>query len=408
MINTKENNVSEAVDNAKALYAYNLTTEYTDSNGNKQGIIIFYNDSSLSSYAQIVANDAKDVFTYFCNTLGFNSPVPDPTANGVGNTKNYYSIFIDYYLTGYIHTCNYSFGKENSYITLSPEVIKDGLSSIGLAYALQQGIQRTYKICGNYDAWIQWGAGNLAAAIYAEYKNTLSTHWEYLASLVQDYYNTAYEALSEYGVDNWNRAKSLVWWLHLYQTLGGIEGIKSIYYRINSIRSNYSSYTAFNYMDILSAIDLVEKSTVQAGQTRDLRYALERFGYQSIHGLQSYNMWRGIPCRNVRVPTRALKLGETNILTIDYTGYGYYKLSSSPRTVKININVGNTDPSNFSCYIVETSGDIITWKSTLHQLKNTPFTLTYQFQSASATDLVIVVENTSLSDSVPVLLTVEI
>ncbi len=380
------------------------TATYLDSDDTTRRVKVYYATSTYEAIAEQYATEAASILNYFCNQYGFRAPQSPANIGNVANPNLDYVIFIsDEYARGNAVTIAGA-GSRLSYVKVGPNDHNRCQGVLG--HELQHSIQLTYDWSGENDVWIKNMCANWASAIYTSYKGTISSYYS-------DWHTGMYQYLQtpNYGIDDYPttapnaglRYYSLLFPLYISQAMGGIGTIENIYEEISSIREDKTSYRYYSNDNIWSAIDSVAQSTYIAGNYRSLRYILENFGRQNYNGAKSYNLFRNVSSySDLVIDNIALSRSSANSTLIQSTGYGYFKLTSSPDEVTIDITADCSNPSNITCYIIEGYNTQNVAKTTKIQLDSATTLLNYSFESALGTDLCIIFCNTSTTEEVTI------
>lgn len=379
---------------------------YLDSSTYRRYVRVYYTTEEYASIATAYATEAAEILEYFCNQWNFNSPQPQVVANGITiSDDRYYPIFLNPNVSSGAYTVAGA-GSIRSYIEVGPNDyssnINNAIYDVVLAHELQHAIQITYHLTGEHDIWLKESFANWAAAVYADYKDRIDLRYSEWEAGIQGYFSTTNISLTNYSyndptcINSTLRQYSLLFPTYIYQSLRGIDKIEAIYTQIYIYRNNETSFTSFSNDDIWNAIDYVARVNAGSVSNRSLKYILEEFGRCHYTGATAYNLLRGaLVLNDEKVSNIQLSRGVTLNSTIQSTGYGYFKLSSSPDEVNINISISSNDPTAITYYIIEGFSTSNIAASTKIQATSANLNLNYTFKSSMGKDLAIIIANTS-------------
>ena len=378
---------------ARTFYCHN---EMNCCEGGIHEIRVYYSNSICSTAkASALADELINVFEFYCTELHFRCPKSITHTNSIPDTGRSFCVIL---------SIDAGLGKapwegEARHIVANPNAyeISDGHFTT-FSHEFMHCIQREYNLTGfSKDTWINEACANLGTMMYCEYNGVLSAKIKEVKAGIKEYLQSTKTSII---TGSGYRHYSILLPLFLYQAFDGSETIRQMYEQIYYQRPR-TDENFINHTQIFAAI-----SNVVSAKGDSLRAVLEDFGRKNYNYADFYNWLRGTNWTEVQLNKDYLIHSSANKSTIENIGYGYYELTSSPRTVTITINAQCSDPTEITCWVIEGFGDTKVAKETKIRLTGSTLNMNYTFVSSLGNNLCLIVENTSITNSSDITITV--
>ena len=367
-------------------------------------------DCSLSN-ANLVLNTLYGVFDFFCNQWKFRCPNSINSNADITNANDSFCLVI---LLSEHGTFTINNGNNGAcVIYLHPSAITADKVGANVAHEFMHCIQGRYN-WNDLEGGLKESFANYSGMLYSEYTGDFFENIGDMETGVENYFlNTKISLLlkdlnGDLVTDL--RCYSILFPLLLHQYYGGTETIRELFEELYSIRQ-YHSMTGGteSSADLFEAIDKIVADIYFDGTYQSARDVFENFGLYNYNYSNRYTWFQNSSwTTNASVNEDVLSRSSLSYTKLGQIGYGYYKLSSSPTTVQITLDLYKIygDYDNCTCYIAEVNN--IGSMSNLTKIRMTSdlLNLNYTFSSA-ANNLCIFVDNLStVSGDLSVSLTV--
>ena len=397
------------VPNPSDLTYIQTTIACTSGNCNELGyhnLRVYYDpgDCSLSN-ANLVLNTLYDVFDFFCNQWKFRCPNSIDSNADITNANDSFCIVLSSDLD--LSFTEYSGTNGVGTIYLKTNVFANNRVPATIAHEFMHCIQKRYDF-GEEEYIFSESLAGYAAMLYSESINKLSENISDMSTGISGYFSNTKISLLTKGSNY--KEYCILLPLLLHQYYGGTNNIVNILEELYSIKTHsYITGGTSSSNDIFEAIDIVVSDIYFDGTYQSVRDVFENFGLYNYNYSDMYTWFQNQSwTSNVSVYEDVLSRSSLSYTKLGQIGYGYYKLSSSPATVQITLDLYKVygDYDNCTCYIAEVSSAGSISNLTKIRMTSDLLNLNYTF-SSTANNLCIFVDNLSnVSGDLSVRLTV--
>ena len=282
-----------------------------------------------------------------------------------------------------------------------------------IAHEFMHCIQARYDVIfAEPDDIIREPWANYAGILYCESVGKLGANISDMQTGIAAYFYDTQTSLLKYVASEPQKYKyaCILLPLLLHQYYGGVTTNRDVLEELFSIRT-YISITGGtpSVDDIFEAIDMVVSDIYFDGTYQSVRDVFENFGLYNYNYSNRYTWFQNQSwTSNVSVNEDILSRSSLSYDKLERIGYGYYRLSSSPSTVQITLDLYKIygDYDNCTCYIAEVNSAGSITNLTKIRMTSDLLNLNYTF-SSTANNLCIFVDNLStVSGDLSVSLTV--